>query len=250
MPTATASLQEPPRQSRQTIARARREDRGLRSAGARALRRRLRYRAWSWCLRAPDVLREQIHRFELTWTGGLINDDLKPIDFGEQEVARQHVDAGGVNRRFEHGMTSTVETDEFTADALMNRACLDSRSRRRAVDRCDLQLSPRARASEHHAAYGLRWHSLIRRVADRGLRKHAHIIDEIHHRSPRAEHVSIGGCLEERLQHDGVWLEIRIPLHSHGCAIHRALGVHRGHDGLDDHAPHSRVTSSPYAAIT
>src|SRR5688572_831942 len=199
---------------------------------------------------AANVLNEQRHRLEFPRTGRLVDDDLQPLDLAEKELARQKVDTRGVDCRLEHRVACTIEADELPPDLAMHGPGVDSRSRRRAVDRGHLELAPRTRVCQNDTTNGLRGNGLIRRVADRRLCKHPHIIDEIDDGGTRGENISIRRGLQERLQDNRLRLRVGVPFHAHWSAVHLAILGDGGDDGLDDHSPHSRVTSAAYAAAT
>src|SRR6202030_293643 len=102
----------------------------------------------SWLIRAygngADMFREQRHRLELLCAGGLVDDHLQPPQLALDERARQDVETRRVDGRFDHGVPRPVEADEFATDPAVHDRHVDSRSRRRAVDRANLDFPPGA----------------------------------------------------------------------------------------------------------
>ena len=153
--------------------------------------------------------------------------------------------ARGDDRRLEHGVARAIEADELAARAVVHDRGIDARARRRRVDVAHLELAPRARGLEHHAAHAHGGKRGILRARDRGAREEHHVVGEIHDGGAAVAQIAKGRGLEKRLDDDA----IVAPLHAHGREVDDAGGVHGGDDRFDDHAPHSARTSAAYASM-
>src|SRR5205823_13997043 len=98
-----------------------------------------------------DVLGQHRHRLEFRRAGGLVDDDLQSRELAVYERARQQVEAGDVNGRFEYGVPRAIEADEFAPRPAMHDRRLDPGARRRTVDRAQFELAPRTAVGEHDA---------------------------------------------------------------------------------------------------
>jgi len=61
-----------------------------------------------------------------------------------------------VNRGFEHGVSRTVEADEFSMDPTVHDGHVNARTWRCGVDRAGLDFPPRAAIGQYHASDRLR----------------------------------------------------------------------------------------------
>ena len=177
------------------------------------------------------MLGEKRHGFELRRARRFVDDHLQSCQLALHERPRQQVQARRINRSLENGMTRAIEADEFTARSAMNDIHVDSRSRRRAVDRSNLQLPPRTTIVEHDAADARRWEGRVLRVPDRGAGEDSHVVNEIDDGRASGHDIAIRGRREEWFEHDRRFA----PFDAHRRAVHGAVLGDRGDNGLDDH---------------
>ena len=176
--------------------------------------------------------RQERHRLELLRTGRLVHDHLQPRHLAVDERARQQLQPRGVDGGLEHRMARAIEADELATHAAVHDSRLDAGAGRRAVDGLHFELAPRAAVGEHDAANDRGGDRLVLRIRDRGARKDAHVVGEVHDGRARRDDVAIGRRLEERLQDD----RLVAPFDAHRRAVHGAVGG----DGRDDAFRRSR----------
>src|SRR5437867_4134544 len=99
---------------------------------------------WLLLWRRGNEVAQQRHRLNLVRAGGFVDDHLQPRHLAFNEVARQQMETCRIDRRLEHRMTGTIESNEFAPEPSVNDGSLDARARRRMVDRSHLDLPPGA----------------------------------------------------------------------------------------------------------
>src|SRR5918998_6361418 len=106
-------------------------------------------------LSRADILREKLHGLSLPGAGGLVDDHLEPGELIRDLLPGKQVGAGGQNRGFQHGMSSTVESDELPPAPLVDYPAIDPGPRWSGIDRFNGDLPPGTGSFEHGTFHSL-----------------------------------------------------------------------------------------------